>query len=102
MKIKGSFSCSDLEFKFVREFTKTESQLWSSELLIWGFSGLPRASQVSTGACRRAAVPTGERIQKKLLNIQRDTVGPERKKVNTEPIVKKDEKKMDQDNLQAF
>lgn len=59
VKVKGSFGSSDHEtmnFKILREFNKTELQLWTSELLILAFWG---ASEVSTGACSRAAVPTG-------------------------------------------
>lgn len=46
VKIMGSFGSSDHEtmnFKIVREFNKTDLQLWISELLILAFWGLLRS-----------------------------------------------------------
>lgn len=46
VKIKGSFGCSDhktMKFKVLREFNKTALRLWTSQLLILAFSGLPRS-----------------------------------------------------------
>lgn len=97
VKIKGSFGCSDHEtvkFKVLREFNKTALQLVDFTIVNFG---LFRASQVSAGACRRVAVPTGGREH---LSVKH-TEACGNREANTATILKKDER-IDQGNLQAI